>query len=149
MMKNDQKFIESIAQMYLNGMSLRNIAAEVGLSHITVRKLLLEDLYYYNVGLYEDVYNMMQSNKPKTINDKEVVDRIVRSYYHLIKDNMTIEEIASEEKVGSFVIYRDLTTRLFRLNKIMPDIVTNEMVKNVGEILKKHSMDNLVNQVKK
>jgi len=143
MMKNNQKSLDNIAQMYLEGKSLREIAGEINVSHITVRKYLLEDLFDYNPILYEKVYNKMQDNKPKTIGDKAVVDRIVRSYYMLVNNNMTLEEIAKVENVGLFVIYRDLTTRLFRLNKLMPDIVTSEMVSNVSEILRKHSMDNL------
>ena len=124
-------------------MSLREIASKEGISHVTVRKKLIEDLKYYNNALFLEVEDAIKNNIPKSVKDPEVLKRVLRAYYALVNDNKTYEQIAEDEKVSKFVIHRDLTVRLAKINQIAPETVTLQMVQKASDILNAHSRDNL------
>ena len=134
---------EREAQMYLNGLSLRQISSEVGLSHVSVYHHLTRDLQKYNVILFDKVAAKLEENQPKSIKDPAICQRVLRAYRALVLENKTIDEIASEFKEPFFVIYRDLTTRLNALHKVAPETVTKEMIETSENILSQHSMANL------
>ena len=139
----NKEFIEKLAYMYLDGMSLREIASEVGISHVTVRKKITEDLRELNNPLFLEVSDAIKGNIPKTIRDPEVLRRVLRAYYSLVKENKTYSQIADDEHVSEFVIHRDLTSRLAKISQIAPEIVTPQMIKNALVILSAHSISNL------
>ena len=129
--------------MYLNGLSLRQIANEVGLSHVTIRKILTHELEKYDKSLFLKVSDTLKNSGSKSIKNPEVLKRVLRAYYSLINDNKTYLQIANDEHVSKFVIQRDLTDRLVKLNKIAPEIITYQMLKKANEVLNLHSLNNL------
>ena len=139
MSEEEKQYIINQADMYLSGMSYRQIAKEVGQSHVTVRTNIIERLRKINLEKYYKVLEKVEENKEKTVNDSEVRKRILTSYKLLTEENKTIIEIANILGTTEFTIYRDLTKRLKELNEIAPDIVQSEMVKRVERILKEHS----------
>ena len=58
-------------------------------------------------------------------------------------------KIAEELGATEFIIYRDLTKRLSMMVKIAPQLVTVEMVENVKNVLRQHSLDNSLMMNKK
>lgn len=71
----------------------------------------------------------LEYNKEKSIEDEEVRTRILDAYELLVLKNKTVSEIAADLGTTDNIIYRDLSERLQELNKVAPDIITNDMVK--------------------
>ena len=139
MSEEEKQYIINQADMYLSGMSYRQIAKEVGQSHVTVRTNIIERLRKIDLEKYYKVLEKVEENTEKTVNDSEVRKQILTSYKLLTEENKTIIEIANILGTTEFTIYRDLTKRLKELNEIAPDIVQSEMVKRVERILKEPS----------
>lgn len=85
----------------------------------------------------EELKEVIDKNKPKTIKDDEVLLRIKRNY-NLFIEGKTIDEIAALTEVDYWIIYRDLTERLPRISK---DIFE----KDVKPVLEARSRKNLNN----
>ena len=132
--EEEKNYIIRQADMYLSGMSYRQIAKIVGQSHVTVRTNITERLKKVAPEKYYEVLE----NTEKTVKDCEVRERILTSY-KLLTENKTIVDIANILGTTEFTIYRDLTKRLIELSEIAPEIVTEEMVKIAERILKEHS----------
>ena len=141
--EEEKEFSIKIANMYLQGLSLREIANRVNLSHITVRRYLKEKLAMYNRGLAARVNEKMDSNIPKSIRDELVSKRVLESYFMLVNEGKTINEIAIAKGVSLMVTTRDLTKRLVMLHEIAPEVVTKEMLEKAAEVLSTHSLENL------
>ena len=142
-LEEERDFSVKIANMYLSGLSLREIASRVNLSHITVRRYLKEKLPLYVPSLAAKVENKMDSNIPKSIQDETITKRVLESYFMLVNEGKTLSEIASEKGVGLMVTTRDLTKRLIMLHDVAPEVVTKQMLEKAAEVLKKHSYENL------
>lgn len=148
-MKNnkDEELVKGIilrqANMYLDGLSLREIAFVNQTSHVTVHNNITNRLKYIDKNLYNEVMTMIKENTPKSIEDKQVVARILRGIHSLLNDDKTIIEIANDENTNEFVIYRDLTRRLKWLHEKNPELISKDIILKVNDTLKKHSMDNL------
>lgn len=144
-MKNEKEMaLIKQANMYLKGMSFRDIASLVGLSHVTVRDNITNKIKDINPSLYEEVLKKIDENSEKTINDPNIRNRVLASYKLLVENNKTVKEIATLLKESEYTIYRDLTIRLDKLKVEYPNLVSQDMVNNAKSILKKHSKDNLL-----
>lgn len=143
-----KQFLLKQADMYLSGMSYRQIAKEVGQSYVTVRDNITTKMKSFDSDKYDEVLKKIDDNKEKTVDDSAVRERILEAYKLLTEEDKTIAEIASALKTTEFTIYRDLTKRLKSLNEKAPEIITDSMMTRVVEVLKRHSMDNLAEKSK-
>ena len=132
-------FLLKQADMYLSGMSYRQIAKVVGQSYVTVRDNLTVKIRYIAPNKYMEVMEKIEENKEKSIEDASVRERVLEAYRLLTTENNTVIEIADILGTTEFTIYRDLTKRLNELNNIVPEIVTEEMLRKVGILFKEHS----------
>ena len=134
----DEERIEitkTIADYIINNNSSTRKAAEYfKISNATVSTLMHELLPKLDYKKYLEVQNVLNGNKPKTISDEKVKQRVIKAA-ELIKDNFTAEEIANAMGVTINVINEDLQTRLPRISETL----YNE----VKEIQKRNSKDNL------
>ncbi len=138
-----KEFLLNQADMYLSGMSYRQIAKVVGQSYVTVRNNITVKIKNIAPKKYEEVMKKIEENKEKSIDDALVRERILEAYRLLVAENKTVIEIVDILGTTEFTIYRDLTKRLKELNSIAPEIVSDEMLTKVASTLKKHSSDNI------
>ena len=137
-----KEFLLKQADMYLSGMSYRQIAKEVGQSYVTVRDNITTKIRYVDANKYSKVLSKIEANKEKSIDDASVRERVLEAYRLLTEENKTVVEIAKILGATEFIIYRDLTKRLKMLNETAPEIVSEEMLKNVKKTLENHSAEN-------
>ncbi len=136
-----KNFLINQANMYLDGMSFREIAKEVGQSHVTVRDNITNKIRDVAPDVYRKVQEKIEANSEKTIKDSEVRNRVLASYKLLVEENKTISEIATLLETTENVIYRDLTSRLGMLHEEYPELVTSTMLEKTKIVLQKHSLD--------
>lgn len=141
-MSEEEKSYINQANLYLEGKSLREIAEISGISHISVGYNLTKKLKEIDLAKYELVMEKINGNKEKSVEDENVRKRVLEAYQLLVTKNYTITEIAAKLSTTESIICRDLTYRLRQLNKIAPEIVTDEMVRKSLETLKNHSLVN-------
>ena len=84
---------------------------------------------------YIKIREILDENKPKTINDEEVITRIEK-VIKLILEDYTIEEIATILEESPNTINKDINTRLIRMD------IDKETLKKVKEKLIEHSKNN-------
>lgn len=130
-----REITKSIADYIINNnCSTRRVAYVFGVSNATVSTLMNELLPKIDEVKYLQVQNILNVNKPKTITDESVKNRVLAAA-ELIKNNFTVEEIASSMGVTINVINEDLQTRLSRISE--------SLYNEVKEIQKRNSMENL------
>ncbi len=144
-MEEEKNILINQANMYLRGMSFREIAKEVGQSHVTVRDNLTNKLKNMDPSLHSKVQAKVAENSEKTIKDSEVRNRVLASYKLLVEENKTIAQIADALDVTENVTYRDLTSRLEMLHEAYPELVTSSMLRQTKIVLQKHSLSNITN----
>lgn len=137
------------AELYLSGMSYREIAEEYKVSHITIRNNLVNRLRNINPSLYDKVMDQVEKNTEKNVRDADVQKRVLESYRLLVDENMTIKKISSILEVNEYVTYRDVTKRLKSLYQLAPEVVTKEMLDKAQEVLTRHSDANLIQKERK
>lgn len=138
-----EELVLSQAKMYLGGgKSLREIAKLTNQSHVTVKRNFDVRLKDINLTLYLKVQEKLADNREDTVEDEKISARVLTAYNLFVNENKTIIEIAEELGSTEFTIYRDLTKRLVLMVKIAPQLVTIEMVDNVKNVLRQHSLDN-------
>lgn len=138
----EKEFILKQADLYLSGLSLREISKSSKQSHVTVRNNLTKRLKEVNIQKYYEVLDKIDSNKVKSINDIVVVERVLKAYELLVNYDYNVKEIAEVLNSTEFTIYRDLTNRLVLLNNLYPDVISREMLERVALVLARHSMEN-------
>ena len=67
MSEEEKQFIINQADMYLSGMSYRQIAKEVGQSHVTVRTNITERLRKIDLEKYYKVLEKVEENTEKLL----------------------------------------------------------------------------------
>lgn len=144
MSEEEKSFILKQANMYLNGMSFREISKEVGISHVTVRNNVTKKIEDISPEIYQKVMEKVAENSNTTIKDEMCRKRILEAYKLLTEENKTVAEIADALNTTEFTIYRDLTKRLKMLSEAAPQIVTKEMLTTAASTLQKHSSDNII-----
>ncbi len=85
----------------------------------------------------ENIKKRISDNTAKTLEDPEVLDRVV-SVVSLIDSDMTIEQAAKELDIDYWTAYRDVTVRYPKLNE-------NDYEERIKPILESHSKMNLNN----
>lgn len=143
-MEEEKNILINQANMYLKGMSFREIAKKVGQSHVTVRDNLTNKLKNMDPSLHSKVQAKVAENSEKTIKDSEVRNRVLASYKLLVEENKTIAQIANALDVTENVTYRDLTSRLTMLHEAYPEFVTSDMLTQTKIVLQKHSLSNII-----
>ena len=92
---------------------------------------------------YKIISGVLYSNKSKTDGSDEIVKTRINVVVDLLLQDFTVEEIASELGVSVNTIYRDLNSRLEKMD------YDSEKLKQIKEVLNRHSMRNLKNQTPK
>ena len=83
-------FLLKQADMYLSGMSYRQIAKVVGQSYVTVRDNLTVKIRYIAPNKYMEVMEKIEENKEKSIEDASVRERVLEAYRLLTTENKTV-----------------------------------------------------------
>lgn len=130
-----QKLTIEIADYIIDtNLSTRKVADHFNVSNATVSTLMNELLPEIDLKKYLQVQSILNKNKPKTIMDDEVKERVI-SAAKLIKEGFTVEEIAKAKEVTIHVINEDLQTRLPKISK--------ELYEEIKLIQKQNSNNNL------
>ena len=109
------------------------------ISNATVHTYLNKRLKVIDYVRYQQVKEILEKNRPKTIFDVEVQKRVYHAVALLLQGN-TIPEIAMKLNSTVDIIYNDITSRFLKLE------ADEEVLQRVQMILKEHSMNNLHNQ---
>ena len=116
--------------------STRKAAEHFNISNATVSTLMNELLSKMDPKKYSQVESILSGNKPKTVKDDEIKQRVLKAA-ELIKEGFTVEEIAKALDTTINVINEDLQTRLPRISESLHD--------EVKEIQRRNSISNLKN----
>lgn len=111
------------------------------ISNVTVHTYLNKRLKEIDFVRYQQVREILEGNSPESILDAEVRKRIYQAVALLLQGD-TISQIAIKLNSTFDIIYDDITSRFFKLEKDM------ELLSRVRIILKEHSRNNLNNQGK-
>jgi len=117
-----------------NNSSTRKAAEYFKISNATVSTLMNELLPRLDQQRYLRVQSVLKGNKPKTITDELVKQRVIKAA-ELIKEGFTVEEIANALGVTVNIVNEDLQTRLPRISETL--------YKEVKEIQRRNSIENL------
>lgn len=134
--ERNEKAIEVANYIIENNSSTRKAAEKFNISNATVYDWMNYLLKNLNLNKYLKVQEILRSNKPKTVEDDSVRDRVIKAA-ELITQDFTVEEIAKCIGVTVNVINEDLQTRLPR--------ISTQRYNEVKKILNIHSMGNLKN----
>ena len=130
------KVIDMARYIIENKSSTRKTGEHFGVSNFTVSDYINKKLPYIDPMLYKEAILVLEENKPKSIRNENVVLR-VRNAVELLKQGLTVNEIAKELKTTPEVIYNDFHNRLEKLDK--------EECETVKKILAKNRYNNLNN----
>ncbi len=117
-----------------NNSSTRKTAEIFGISNFSVSDYMNDKLMLLDVEKYKKVQEILNGNKPKTIEDESVKTRILEET-KLINSGMTATEVANSFGISIDVIHDDLTSRLPKIDK--------ELAVCISEKLKLNSTNNL------
>ena len=125
--------------------STREVGKAFGFSNVTAHNYLTKGLERLceeaptkeNISLYNEVKEVLDNNKAKSIEDENIKNRVV-TVSELFITGLTIEEIAQKLDSTFFTIYRDLTVRLPKIENVEKDLL-----KQVSDTLKSNSEENL------
>ena len=110
---------KAIADYIINSnCSTRKAADSFKISNATVSTLMNELLPKIDQEKYFKVQSILNGNKPKTITDEEIKQRVEKAA-ELIKEGFTVQEIADSMGVTINVINEDLQTRLPRISECL------------------------------
>jgi len=97
----------------------------------------LNSLAKLDFDSYKLISEVINANKPKTINDSDVLER-VKAVDKLLLGGHTVKEIADLLGETENTINRDINNRLVK-------VLDKETLEQIKIILTQHSLDNLVN----
>lgn len=106
---------------------------DINVSHVTI-KSDINKLLIQNPIKYEKIIEMLGENKPQTVKDESVRNRVLLVAKY-IKSGFTIEEISKSIKIPYWTLYRDIKNRLIKINQ--------DLYQEVEQILTEHKMNNL------
>ncbi len=136
--------IINAAYLYLDGLSLREIATKLGFSHVTIKANLDKNLKDLNYELWCEVKEKKEEKlNSDTIDDVNVQKRILLASKLLLDYDKTVLEIAQELNSTEFTIYRDLTKRIVLLSNKYPNLISIDTVHLVKNKLNEHKLNNL------
>ena len=129
-MIKDNGLILFLADLYIDGKSLKSIARLMDMLPSELNHLLLVKLRRIDENKYDQVLRRMRSYDVNLSEEDE--SRILESFNMLINGE-SIEAIADEQKATKRKVLNDLTARLLLLHKSKPKLVTEEMVNEVAK----------------
>lgn len=106
---------------------------DINVSHVTI-KSDINRLLIQNPIKYEKIIEMLDENKPQTVKDESVRNRVLLVAKY-VKSGFTIEEISESIKIPYWTLYRDIKNRLIKINQ--------DLYQEVEQILTEHKMNNL------
>ncbi len=130
----DVEIIDIANYIIKNHASIRETAEYFKLGKSTVFDRIHEKLPYIDIYKYKEVFDVLVENKSFDINKKEIVEQILNCYI-LLKNGLTTQEICNQLGIGRNVLQRNLTTRLYKLDK--------DKALEVKEILKENQLSGL------
>ena len=81
------------------------------------------------------IYDIVSGNKPKTIEDESVRNRVIM-VSNMVANGLTIEDVFEQTGYTKDVIHNDITKRIYQI-----DI---DLALKVKEVLTRHKLDNLM-----
>lgn len=117
-----------------NKSSTRKTAKIFGISNFSISDYMNDKLMLLDVEKHKKVQEILNNNKPKTIEDESVKTRILEEA-KLINSGMTATEVANSFGISIDVIHDDLTSRLPKIDK--------ELAVCISAKLKLNSTNNL------
>ena len=129
-MIKDNGLILFLADLYIDGKSLKSIARLMDMLPSELNHLLLVKLRRIDENKSDHVLRRMRSYDVNLSEEDE--SRILKSFNMLINGE-SIEAIADEQKATKRKVLNDLTERFLLLHKSKPKLVTEEMVNEVAK----------------
>lgn len=146
MTEEQQKhYLVGIANLYLSGLSLRDIAKFNDKSHVSIRRDLTVILRRYDITLWQTVTDAMEDRQPDSLKKESVKNRVIEVIKLYLKKDKTVVQIAEELNSTEFVIYRDLVLRAPQINDYENGAVSKEDLIAIKQILTEHKEANLLN----
>ena len=89
---------------------------------------------------YKIIREVLDRNKPKTVADEEVRERINKAVILLLEKDYTVVDIANELGISPNIIYEDFQTRLIKMG------YDTELLKKISKKIQDNRFNNLKNQ---
>ena len=137
------KIVDIASHFLASNLSLRAFAKEYcDFSHVTLRKKFLTTLPTINDLLSKQIKAKLDESRAKNIHEDHLAKiRTLSAIDLLLKEDLTIPEIAEYLNSTEMTIYRDLTRRAPMMEEISP-----ELQKEILLRLQDHSRYNLINK---
>ena len=143
-----KKRIKRVLELTSEGKSYRecaNIMKAEGfkISHVTVKDYVERGKMIDN-QMYLESIKTIENNKPKSVNDEDVLIRI-KQVYELLKQGFTFEEIAKNLNSTPFIVYRDFKKRISLLTdeQLIELNIEKKEIDKIEKNLKNNSLENL------
>ena len=146
--------IDVVYECIKKGMSTRECAKFLTENYFKISNATVKDyidrMKYKDLKKYEELKNIINSHKPKTVSDEEVRKR-VKNVIVLLSAGYTFNEVAKMLKETKDTVYRDFEKRLNYLTdeELRNLDIDKEQIEIIKESLKERSMENLGNNGKK
>lgn len=133
----DNKVKEVADYIIATKSSTRKTAEHFHISNYTVHNYMTVRLKKIDNEKYKLVKEILNLNKPKTVKDDEVINRI-NFLIKSLHEGLSIVEIAKVLEVNPSQLYKDIQLRLH----IIPGM-TDEKLKEIKTLLEQNKKDNL------
>ena len=111
------------------------------ISHVTVKDYCSR-VINQNTEIGKELEKIIEENTEKGINDDEVIKRIVNVSNIYASTDFTISEIAENLGLSFWTVYRDITSRIKKINIDLPE----GLLEKIDEKLESDKISNLKNQ---
>ncbi len=135
------ELINAVGKYYLYGFdpSCRKCAKYLNdkgksISHVTVKDYL-DRFMKMNPETVEYIYDIINGNKPKTVDDESVRNRVLM-VSNMVTNGLTIDEVVTQTGYTKDTIHNDITKRIF--------LIDVDLALRVKEELENHKSDNLM-----
>ena len=135
------ELINAVGKYYLYGFdpSCRKCAKYLNnkgksFSHVTVKDYL-DRFMKMNPETVEYIYNIINGNKPKTVEDETVRNRVLM-VSNMVANGLSIDEVVNNTGYTKDTIHNDVTKRIF--------LIDVDLGLKVKEVLENHKMANLM-----
>ena len=111
------------------------------ISHVTVKDYC-DRIIAQNTEIGKELEKIIEENTEKGINDDEVIKRILNVSNIYASTDFTISEIAENLGLPFWTVYRDITSRIKKINVDLPE----GFLEKIDEKLESDRISNLKNQ---
>lgn len=88
-----------------------------------------------NPSVADIIYDIIDGNKPKTVEDESVKNRVLL-VSNMVANGLSIDEVVAQTGYTKDTIHNDITKRIF--------LIDVDLALRVKEVLEKHKLDNLM-----